>query len=145
MTRARHDEAIYINGKPVNPAAVSICPRCGLPRLHNSRRKRNTLCVDCKAVENPSREMRRELARIPDPIEEPGKFVRRGLIWHWEPAPARMSAADLAWAERAAGDHFWRQWEAGNRRGGVNPLQVEAEKRARKYENTTQSPQKRAA
>lgn len=144
MSYAHHDEAIYVNGRPVPPTGVSTCPRCSLPRLHNSRRERNTLCVDCRSVENPSRELLRDLARMADD-EEPGKFVRRGLIWHWEPAPAPMSADDLAWAERAADDHFWHRWETANRRTDANPLQLEAEKRARKYEKTTQPPQKRAA
>ena len=138
MSYAHPDEKVYVNGRPVPPSDVSTCPRCGLPRLYHSSRKRNTLCVDCRAVENPSREMLRELHRVPDPIEEPGKFVRRGLIWHWEPAPAPMSAADRAWCEKAAGEHFWHRWERANRRD-VNPLQAEAEVRARKI-RTTQTP-----
>lgn len=110
------------------------CPRCGIARRINSAR--NTIhCHDCYYL-------LRLLGDKTEPIEEPGQWVRHGMVWRWETevihnqtVPSderhnmeRMTPTDLAWAERQAERHFWDSWRRANRQD-INPLQAEAERR----------------
>lgn len=111
-------ERVYLNGKYVHPSEVTTCPRCSLRRRYHRREPRNQLCRDCRAIEQPSRELVAWTQRALTDIEPAGHLVRDGLIWRWvnEPEPEDMTADDWAWCR--AQETAWKrqQAERANRR-----------------------------
>lgn len=101
------------------PSDLAQCPRCGIWRTVRTGRD-NSPCQDCRTVETLARRQQSDA-----PVGR--SWTYRGVTTWATP----MSAEDRQWCERQVDKAFWGQWEKFNR-SDENPLQTEAERRARR-------------